>query len=267
MFEAGSNAPSFVADDVRLARRRSLNGLFVYHNLKDLLVSGAVVRLRLAAPDPGRATSFNLLEELSAQLIPVLPAGEGKGWDGPEHRGSVLTRVRFTELSVVAELANGRTFSIVASQARADPKFETLVFNGSVTITDTEGSELRGVEGAWSREWNGIYLPRGHSIKGRYQAGEAFFGLSGAGTLASRLPIPSIATHDEVEEMEAEFVAMVFGDLPLPLRAPTRQSATPRLERAASATEGPARVDRFVRKMPSSLLRRPLQEPDSPRFA
>jgi hypothetical protein len=38
-------------------------------------------------------------------------------------------------------------------------------------------------------------------------------------TLASRLPIPSIATHDEVEEMEAEFVAMVFGDLPLPLRA------------------------------------------------
>jgi hypothetical protein len=220
MFEAGRNGPSFVADDVRLVKRRSLNGLFVYHNLKDLLVSGAVVRLRLAAPDPDRATtSLNLLEELSTQLIPVLPAGEGKGWDGAEHRGSVLTRVRFTELSVVAELASGRTFSIVASQARADPKFETLVFNGPVTITDTEGSELRGIEGAWSREWNGIYLPRGHSIQGRYQAGEAFFGVSGAGTLAGRLRIPSIATHDEVEEMEAEFVAMVFGDLPLPLRA------------------------------------------------
>jgi hypothetical protein len=67
-------------------------------------------------------------------------------------------------------------------------------------------------EGLWSRKFAGIYLPGGHWIQDRYREGEAFFVVSGDGTLASRRPIPSIAYRDEIEEMEARIGAKVLGD-------------------------------------------------------
>jgi hypothetical protein len=218
--EEERSAPSLVADRVRFAKRRSLGGLFVYHDLKDLLVSGAVVRLRPGSSDPDRgATPFDLLAELSTRFDAILPAGTSNVVARRDREDKVLSRVRFDGLSIVAEFANRRTLSIVAGRARADPEFESLAFDGPVTITDGVGRELRAVEAVWSREFAGIYLPGGHWIQDRYEAGEAFFVVSSDGILASRLPVPSIAYHDEIEEMEAEIVGKVFGDVPPALKA------------------------------------------------
>jgi hypothetical protein len=216
----GGGFPSLVADGVRIGKRTSLGGLLVYHDLRDLFVSGAVVRLRPALPDPdGAATSFNLLAELSRHLDPILGAGKRDVAAGRGREGIGLSRVRFEDLSITAELGNRRTLSIVASQARSDPKFESLAFHQSVTITDAEGTELRAVEAVWSRKFAGIYLPGGHWIQDRHSAGEAFFVVSSDGILASRRPIPSIAYRDEIEEMETRIGAKVLGDSLPVLRA------------------------------------------------
>jgi hypothetical protein len=209
----GGGSSSLVADRVHVGKRTSLGGLLVYHDLEDLFVSRAVVRLRPGLPGPdGAATSFNLLAELSRHLDPILGAGDVEVETGRGRQGVGLSRIRFEGLSITAELGNRRTLSIVARQARTDPKFENLAFHRSVTITDAEGIELRAVEAVWSRKFAGIYLPGGHWIQDRYREGEAFFVVSGDGTLASRRPIPSIAYRDEIEEMEARIGAKVLGD-------------------------------------------------------
>jgi hypothetical protein len=216
----GGASSSLHADAVRIGKRTSLGGLLVYHDLRDLFVSGAALRLRPAAPDPEAAPPpFDLLGALSQQLGPILGAARPRGAAGGGREGLGLSRVRFDGLSVVAELGDGRILSIAARRARIDPRFETLALRESVTITDAEGVERRAAEAVWSREFAGIYFPEGYWIRDRRREGEAFFGVSDDGRLARRRPIPRVAYRDEIEEMEARIGAAVLGDALPGLRA------------------------------------------------
>lgn len=216
-YEGGRTSFSFDAD--RIVHRKRRAKFFVYQNIKEIYISNLKMDAYAGASVPsadGKATAvplgdmFDIFTMLNGSQT---PPGEYPA-DNPDPNLSLLSRVVIDGLTMNMHLHNGQMVVIAARGAIANAYSGNLVFEESARVVFSNGEELTAPVGVWSKEFKGIYLPKGYLFRNDYHRERAFFRITEDGRFLNARQIPDFRYLDPIKEKEEVLYSNISGKIP-----------------------------------------------------
>lgn len=227
-----------------LSRNRS-SKFFVYHNLKEMYMSGVTIDAyasenrwfrqgqKIAASYSSEGVASKRCDSRSRRLvIPLAEIGISFTAFGDPSTSirdylagcydinlEVLTRFVIDDLMMHIHLPERRMFSILAKHARINMDAENIIFDGQVSFLSSRGQELSATQAVWSGIHDGIYFPNGYTSRDGYHEGKTFLIVDRYSRISKAYSVPDTEYTDFVERGEKILYDNISKKTPPYLRA------------------------------------------------
>jgi hypothetical protein len=202
-----------------IVHRKRISRLFIYHNLKEILISG--VRIDFYPYNNGFEKNqkpialpfIDIFNSVTSFGKPSTPT-EDYIMGNVDDNFDLLSRLLFEDLSINIYLTNNKKISICTKFARINSDFKNIVLEGLVKVIDSDGNELHASDVVWSKKFNGIYLPGRYMLNNKQYKGKAFYAMDTKGKFSKVLKTPNIEYADFIKEREKILYAYLSKNMP-----------------------------------------------------
>ena len=202
----------------KVIHRKRISKLFVYQNLKEIYMSGikidfypynniSIRHKNIAIPVDDIGSIFTSLGKPSTSIEEYLAGNADIDLD-------LLSRLLLEDLSINIHLPDNKNIVLTAKSTRINIDLENIVLEGHVKVITSDGKELLASQAVWSRKFNGIYLPDGHTLQNEQRKGKAFFAITTKGKFSRVWKCPNIEYVDLLEEREKDLYAHLSKKMP-----------------------------------------------------
>jgi hypothetical protein len=234
----GNNQKRFSAKAGTIIHRNRTARFFSYANLKELYISDLQMEFypRTQVVE-GRAgllsSSFAEISNLSRSLVGVPSTFSEDALENLDPKMDLLTRVVIEQLAVTMNPQEGVKVTFSADKALIN--LRGVTFQGSFSLTASDGTCLTAPQALWLKNAEKIYVPDGYVLQAKgidITGTAAAFILAADGKLTkSSEQFPAgISSADWLDGMEERFTHLIFGEIiqqlptlrslfPLPLAA------------------------------------------------
>jgi hypothetical protein len=234
----GNNQKRFSAKAGTIIHRNRTARFFSYANLKELYISDLQMEFypRTQVVE-GRAgllsSSFAEISDLSRSLVGVPSTFSEDALENLDPKMDLLTRVVIEQLAVTMNPQEGVKVTFSADKALIN--LRGVTFQGSFSLTASDGTCLTAPQALWLKNAEKIYVPDGYVLQAKgidITGTAAAFILAADGKLTkSSEQFPAgISSADWLDGMEERFTHLIFGEIiqqlptlrslfPLPLAA------------------------------------------------
>jgi hypothetical protein len=234
---AGRNYDSFLVENVSMVKKKDNNilfsltageivhrkresKLFVYQNIKEILISGATIDIFLDNEASLANSNNNLL--LTDNLKTIFtsfgkPASSIEDYLNGKVADSdldIMSRIVFKDITLNMHFPNGRRISIVSKNAVVNADLENIVFTDFVRIIDSNSGELSSAKAIWSKKYSQFYFPEGYSFNKKTCKAKASYALSQEGEFIKLLTVMPLYYLDLLDKSENSFYSKVLKKVP-----------------------------------------------------